>query len=80
MMSSIAGNTEFTKLYVPIVTLSTEDNIKLAKQLSEGFKRSVYWNHLKTETIAKYGNKFNLLRILLGESFQRAKRLPVLAF
>ena len=30
------------KLYVPVVTLSTKDNAKLAKQLTEGFKRSVY--------------------------------------
>ena len=35
------------KLYVPVVTLSTEDNAKLAKQLSEGFKRPVYWNKYK---------------------------------
>ena len=33
-----------TKLYVPVVTLKTEDNIKLSKLLNEGFKRSVYWN------------------------------------
>ena len=30
------------KLYVPIVTLSAEDNAKLSKLLSEGFKRTVY--------------------------------------
>ena len=35
------------KLYVPIVTLSTEDNAKLLKLLGEGFKRSVYWNKYK---------------------------------
>ena len=33
-----------TKLYVPVVTLKIEDNAKLSKLLSEGFKRSVYWN------------------------------------
>ena len=33
-----------TKHYVPVVTLKTEDNIKLSKLLNEGFKRSVYWN------------------------------------
>ena len=43
-----AGNTrkfEITdaKLHVPIVTLSTKDSGNLAKQLSKGFKRSVYW-------------------------------------
>ena len=31
-----------TKLYVPIVTLSTKDNVNLIKQLNEGFERSVY--------------------------------------
>ena len=35
------------KLYVPVVTLSTEDNAKLEKQLSERFKRPVYWNKYK---------------------------------
>ena len=35
------------KLYVPIVTLSAEDNAKLSKLLSEGFKRSVYWEKYK---------------------------------
>ena len=31
------------KLNVPIVTLSTTNNVNLTKQLSDGFKRSVYW-------------------------------------
>ena len=35
------------KLYVPIVTLSAEDNAKLSKLLSKGFKTSVYWNKYK---------------------------------
>ena len=35
------------KLYVPIVTLSAEDNVKLSKLLSDGFKRSIYWNKYK---------------------------------
>ena len=30
------------KLHIPIVTLSTTDNLDLTKQLSHGFKRSVY--------------------------------------
>ena len=30
------------KLYVPIVTLSAEDNVNLSKLLSKGFKRTVY--------------------------------------
>ena len=35
------------KLYVPIVTLSIEDNSKLTKLLNEGFKRLIYWNEFK---------------------------------
>ena len=35
------------KLYVPVVTLSTEDCAKLSKQLSEGSKRPVYCNEYK---------------------------------
>ena len=48
VLSNVAGNSTFkitdTKRYVPVVTLSTEDNAKLSKLLTEGFKRSVYWN------------------------------------
>ena len=38
-----------TKFYVPIVTLSTKDNVNLTKQLNEGFKRPVYWNEYKSK-------------------------------
>ena len=38
-----------TKLYVPIVTLLTKDNINLTKQLNEGFKRPVCWNEYKSK-------------------------------
>ena len=50
-LCNLVGASTFTitdaKLYVPIVTLSTEDNVKLSKLLSEGFKRPVYWNKYK---------------------------------
>ena len=48
VMSDVAEVTEFkiikTKLYVPIVTLSKTDNVKLVKLLENGFKRPAYWN------------------------------------
>ena len=48
---TVANTTIFeitdAKLYVPIVTLSAEDNAKLSKLLSQGFKRTVYWNEYK---------------------------------
>ena len=41
-----------TKLYVPVVTLSTQDNEKLLQQLKSGFKLTINWNkyHSKTTT------------------------------
>ena len=33
-----------TKLYVPVVTLSKENDIKLSEQLKSGFKRTIKWN------------------------------------
>ena len=33
-----------TNLYVPVVTLSTQDNVKLLQQLKSGFKRIITWN------------------------------------
>ena len=35
------------KLYVLLVTLSAEDNVKLSKLLGEEFKRFIYWNKYK---------------------------------
>ena len=33
-----------TKLYVPVVTLSTQDNAKLLQHIKSGFKRIINWN------------------------------------
>ena len=33
-----------TKLYVPAVTLSTQENAKFLQQLNLGFKRVINWN------------------------------------
>ena len=72
------------KIYVPIVTLSAEDNAKLSKLLSEGFKRPVYWNKYKVidnkvvEIAAANGEKY--IRELLDSSWQGVKRLFVFAY
>ena len=39
-----------TKLYVPVVTLSSKDNQKPSKHFSKGVERSIYWNECKTES------------------------------
>ena len=58
ILSANAGNNNdavtFTmtdaKLYMPIVSLSSKDTSHLSKLLSEGFKRSVFWNKYHTKT------------------------------
>lgn len=45
---SVYGDTQFniidTELFVPIVTLSPKDNVKLTKKNKQWIKRSMYWN------------------------------------
>ena len=67
-----------TKLYVPVVTLSTQENTKFLQQLKSGFKRVINWNKYlsKPELLAQYPN----LNHLVEPSFQGIKRLCVLAF
>ena len=78
--STGAGTFEITdtKLYVPVVTLSTKENAKLLQQLKSGFKRVINWN--------KYLSKPELLRqnpnlnYLIEPSFQGVNRLFIRAF
>ena len=67
-----------TELYVPVVTLSTQDNAKLLQQLKSGFKRVINWNKYlsKPELLAQNPN----LNHLVEPSFQGVNRLFVLAF
>ena len=67
-----------TNLYVPVVTLSTQDNAKLLPQLKSGFKRTIIWNKYlaKPELLAQNRN----LNHLIEPSFQGVNRLFVLAF
>ena len=69
-----------TKLYVPVVTLSNEDNKSLIKQLNEGFKRSFYWNEYKSKIETKNLDANNVTRFPLDASFQAVNRLFVLVF
>ena len=69
-----------TKLYTPIVTLSSKDNVKLVKLLEEGFKRPVYWNEYQTKIETRNLDNNNLTRFPLDASFQGVRRLFVLIF
>ena len=83
ILSSTGDTAKFAirdaKLHVLIVTLSTKDGANLAKQLSEGFKRSVYWNSYETRP-AKVIEQGKNLYELLNASFQGVRRLFVLAY
>ena len=83
ILSSAGNSAKFeitdAKLHVPIVTLSTKDSVNLTKQLSEGFKRSVYWNNYQTKPAIVIEKGTNIYK-LLNASFQGVRRLFVLAY
>ena len=78
--SNVAGTFEIddTKLYVPVVTLSTQENTKLLQQLKSGFKRIISWNKYlsKPELLAQNTNANHLVE----PNFQGINRFFVLAF
>ena len=69
-----------TKLYVPIVTLSNKDNVKLVKLSEEGLEKPVHWNEYQTKIKSRNLENSNLTRFPLDASFQGVKRLFVLVF
>ena len=83
VLSDLVGNLTFTitdaKRHVPIVALSTEDNAKLSKLLTEGFKRPIYWNKCKLIPNKTYNENDNK-RELLDSNYQGVERIFVLAY
>ena len=67
-----------TKLYVPVVTLSTEDNAKLLQQLKPGFKRAINWNKYESSVETFTQNRY--LNYFINPSFQGVNRHFVLSF
>ena len=60
-----------TKLYVPVVTLSTKDNANLTKQLNEGFKRTIHCNQYVSKPFPETPHKkLVLLDLLLMQLFK----------
>ena len=76
--SNIIFTIKYTKLYVPVVTLSAKDNQKLSKLLSEGFERSVCCNKYKTKSEDK--STTNECRYFLESNFVGVNRLFVLIY
>ena len=69
-----------TKLHVPVVTLSKEDNKDFIEQRDKGFQRSIYWNEYKTKEINENADANVFKYINLDPSFQGANRLFVMAY
>ena len=67
-----------TKLYVPVVFSSTQDNAKLLQQLKSGFKRTINWN--KYESNIKIFAQNRYLNHLINSNFQGVNRPFVLSF
>ena len=67
-----------TKLYVPVVTLSKENDIKLLEQLKLGFKRTIKWNKYRSQITIQPQN--NNLSYLIEPTFINVDRLFVLSF
>ena len=66
------------KLYVPVVNLSKDDEIKLLSNLKSGFKREIIWNKYRSQMTTEAIN--NNLNILIDPIFTNANRLFVLAY
>ena len=83
ILSSVVDDSTFAitdaKLYVPVVTLKTEDNTKLSKLLSKGFKRPIHWNEYKVTPNKNYdANEY--LRERLDASIQGVNKLFVFPY
>ena len=60
IISFAIGKTKFaitdTKLYVSVLTLSTQDNAKLHEQIKSGFKRMINWNKYQSKVSTERKN------------------------
>ena len=82
VITSPEGEVKFaiteTKLYVLVVTLSTQDNAKLLEQLNSGFKTTINWN--KYESNVKTFARNRYLNHLINPIFPGVNILFVLSF
>ena len=84
VFSNVAGASKFiikdTKLYVPVVTLSKEDNKDFIEQQNKGFQISIYWNEwlIKETNQNAHANVYKTFNV--DPSFQGVNRLFVMAF
>ena len=66
------------KLYVPVVTLSPENDNKLLEQRKTGFKKTIRWNKYRSEVSNQ--SKTNNLNYFIDPTFTKVNRLFVLSY
>ena len=66
------------RLYVPVATLSTQDDAKLLQQLKSGFRRAINWNNYQSKVTGQ--EQIRYLDYLFDPSFQGVNKLFVLSF
>ena len=66
------------KLYITVVTLSKDDEIKLLTDLKSGFTREIEWNKYRLQMTTEAVN--NNLNILVDPTFTNVNRLFVLTY
>ena len=66
-----------TKLYVPVVTLSTKDDNYFLEQLKSGFKRTIKWNKYRSEMTSQ--TKTDHLNHLIDRTFTKVNKF-ILSF
>ena len=66
------------KLYIPVVALSKDYEIKLLTNLKSGFKREIIWNKYRLQMTTETAN--NNLNTLVDPTFTNVNRLFVLAY
>ena len=67
-----------TKIYVPVVTVLTQNNAKLLQQLRSGFKFAINWNKYQSKVTIQRQNQY--LDYLIDSSFKGGDRLFLLSF
>ena len=79
LVAGTAGNLiTGTKLYVPVITLSTQDNVILLPEVESNFKRTTNWDKYQSKKINQVQNRY--LDFLIDPSFQVVNRPFVLSF
>ena len=82
VISFVTGETKFaitnTKLYVPAVTLSIQDNVKMLQQLKSGFRRTINWKKYQSKVVIKIKEPY--LGYEVDQSFQGINILFVVSF